>query len=182
MFLGKRPSVVSFTNEGMISRGFISAFSRMARSTFLSMRVGALGDIMVCEIVDCQVPRGHLGLPAGLALVYRPGQAPQGVQMPFFDRWESIVIAAIGLFLVWCVGVRIALVLGQIRAVGDPERDVTALLKRAAVEMSNQSPEQEATEVTYLLDAIGQRIEPETYRRMLEQVQMGIAAHLTAAR
>ena len=77
---------------------------------------------------------------------------------------------------------RIALVLGQIRAVGDPERDVTTMLKRAAVEMSNQSPEQEATEVVYLLDAIGQRIEPETYRRMLEQVQVGIAAHLQAAR
>jgi hypothetical protein len=97
------------------------------------------------------------------------------------DRWESIVMAAIGLFLVWCVGVRIALVLGQTRG-SDPERDVTALLKRAAVEMSDQSPEQEAKEVVYLLDAIGQRIDRESYCRMLEQVGAGIAAHLQAAR
>jgi hypothetical protein len=99
-----------------------------------------------------------------------------------FDRWESIVIAAIGLFLVWSVGVRIALVLGQMRTGSDSERDIIALLKRAAVGMSNQSPEQEATEVVYLLDAIGQRIDPEAYRPMLEQVEVGIAAHLQAAR
>ena len=99
-----------------------------------------------------------------------------------FDRWESIVVVAIGLFLVWSVGVRIALVLGQIRERSDSERDIIALLKRAAVGMSNQPPEQEATEVAYLLDAISQRGEPEAYRRMLEQVEVGIAAHLQAAR
>ena len=99
-----------------------------------------------------------------------------------FDRLEPLVIAAICLFLVWSVGVRIALVLGQARTGSDLERDVIALLKRAAVQMSNQPPEQEAKEVAYLLDAIGQRTDPATYRRMLEQVEVGIAAHLEAAR
>jgi hypothetical protein len=80
------------------------------------------------------------------------------------------------------VGVRIALVLDQIRQAGNSERVVIALLKRAADKMANQSPEQEATEVTYLLDAIGHRLERETYCRMLEQVQAGIAADLQAAR
>jgi hypothetical protein len=146
------------------------------------MRVVPKGDIMVCEITDRQVPHRHPGLPTGLASVYGSGQDPREFAMLSFDRWESIVLAAIGLFLVWCVGVRIALVLGQLQTARDSERDVVALLKRAAVEMSNQSPEQEAAEVAYLLDAIGQRIEPETFRRMLEQVQVGIAAHLQAAR
>jgi hypothetical protein len=102
--------------------------------------------------------------------------------MASFDRLGSLVIVAIGLFVIWSIGVRIALVLGQIREHSDSERDIIPLLKRAAVKMSNQSPEQEATEVAYLLDVMGQRMEPETYRRMLEQVQVGIAAHLQAAR
>jgi hypothetical protein len=97
------------------------------------------------------------------------------------EKLGLLVIAAICLFLVWSVGVRIALVLGQLRIGGDSEREVNALLKRAAAQMSNQTPEQEATEVAYLLDAIGQRTQPETYRQMLEQVQVGIAAHLQAA-
>jgi hypothetical protein len=97
-------------------------------------------------------------------------------------KLELLVIGAICLFLVWSIGVRIALVLGQLRVGSDSECDVNVLLKRAAVQMSNQTPEQEATEVVYLLDAIGQRVEPETYRRMLEQVQVGIGAHLLAAR
>ena len=99
-----------------------------------------------------------------------------------FDWLEPLVIAAIGLFLAWSVGVRIALIVGQVRTGRDSERDVIVLLKRAAAEMSNQPPEQEATEVAYLLDAIGQRTDPATYRRMLEQVEVGIAAHLQAAR
>jgi len=95
---------------------------------------------------------------------------------------QLFVKAAILLFLAWTVGVRIALVLGQTRTGSSSKRDVMALLQHAAVQMSNQSPEQEATEVAYLLDTIGQRTEPETYRRMLEQVQVGIAAHLQTAR
>jgi hypothetical protein len=34
------------------------------------------------------------------------GKDPRELKMLSFDRWESIVMAAIGLFLVWCVGVR----------------------------------------------------------------------------
>jgi hypothetical protein len=97
------------------------------------------------------------------------------------ESWEPLAVIAIFLFLVWSIGVRIALVLSQARQGSDPERAIMALLKRAAVEMAHQPPEQEATEVAYLLGAIGQRTEHETYRRMLEQVQAGIAAHLQAA-
>lgn len=101
--------------------------------------------------------------------------------MPSFDRWEPLIIVAIFLFLTWSVGVRIALVLGQIR-IGDSERDIIALLKRAAARMIHQPPEQEATEVAYLLDAIGRQLDRESYCRVLEQVQASIAANLQAAR
>jgi len=102
--------------------------------------------------------------------------------MSSFEGWEPLAIVAIFLFLVWSVGVRIALVLSQIRKLGDSERDIMALLKRAAFGMSGQAPEQEAQKVAYLLETIGSRMDRDTYRRMLEQIQVGIAASLRVER
>ena len=102
--------------------------------------------------------------------------------MSSFESWEPLAIVAIFFFLTWSVGVRIALVLDQIRQAGNSERVVIALLKRAADKMSHQTPEQEATEVAYLLDAVGHRLDKETYCRVLEHVQARITADLQAAR
>jgi hypothetical protein len=101
-------------------------------------------------------------------------------KMLAFRSWEPLAILGIFIFLVWSIGIRIVLVLGQIRP-GSAERKIMLLLQRAAVEMSSQSPEEGAKEVAYLLETVGRRIDRETYRRVLEQVQVDIANSLQAA-
>jgi len=100
--------------------------------------------------------------------------------MPKLDMLEPLTLFIIFLFLFWVIGVRVALVLGQIRK-SNLDRDIMALLKKAALEMADQPPEQEAAEVAYLLETIGGRMDRDTYRRVLEEIQVGVAARLQAA-
>jgi hypothetical protein len=105
----------------------------------------------------------------------------QGANMSLLDGWEPLAILAVFLFLIWSIGVRLVLVLNQVKRSSRTEREIVALLERAAVGMSRQSPEQEVKEVVYLLEALGHRMDRETYRRVLEQVQVRVAANLSAA-
>jgi hypothetical protein len=101
----------------------------------------------------------------------------KGVKMFEFRSWEPLAILGIFFFFLWSIAIRIVLVVNQM-SLGSAERKIISLLQRAAVEMSNQSAEQEAKEVAYLLAAMGRRVDRETYRRVLEQVQVDIAASL----
>ena len=101
--------------------------------------------------------------------------------MQNLDILEPLTIFFIFAFLFWVIGVRIALVLAQVRQGGHLDRDIMALLKRAGTEMAEQPPEQEAAEVAYLLETIGGRMDRDAYRRVLEEIQVGVATRLQAA-
>jgi len=102
--------------------------------------------------------------------------------MQDLDTWESVCAVAVFAVLAWIIGWRLILALRVITQGNDTRHDVTALFSRAASEMATQAPGQEAEEVAYLLDALGHRMDRDTYRQVLEAVQGDIAARLQAVR
>ena len=102
--------------------------------------------------------------------------------MQYLSTWESVFVVAVFSVLAWTIGWRLILALRVITQRDDSRHDVMALFGRAASKMATQVPGQEAEEVAYLLEALGRRMDRDTYRQVLEAVQGDIATRLQAVR
>jgi hypothetical protein len=105
-----------------------------------------------------------------------------GGMMQDLSAWESVFAVTVFCVLAWIIGWRLVLALRVITQGDDTRHDVMALLGRVASEMATQPPGQEAEEVAYLLEALGHRVDRDTYRQVLEAVQGDIAVRLQAVR
>ena len=69
----------------------------------------------------------------------------------------------------------------QWHAAREPSRGLVLIRMIGIFGMSSQLPEQEAKKVACLLETIGRRMDRDSYRRVLEEIQVNIAARLRAA-
>jgi hypothetical protein len=97
------------------------------------------------------------------------------------DLWEFVFACAIFLFLAWIIGGRVALVLSLISK-DSLIHHVTAPLEQATRQMVTQLPAQEAEKVAHQLEALGHRVDRDTYRQVLEAVERDVAARLQSAK
>jgi hypothetical protein len=102
--------------------------------------------------------------------------------VPHLDGWELVFVFAIFLFLGWTIVGRVALAAGLLSQRRDASRDMITLLRQVAHRMSRQPPQQEAKWITYLLETLGNRLDRDTYRQVLEGVERDIAERLEASR
>jgi len=94
---------------------------------------------------------------------------------------EWVVIGVVILAVAWVIGIRLVYALRwMLQERG--RHDVMSLLVQAADEMATHPAGREAEEVAYLLEALADRVDKDTYRQVLEAVQGDVAARLRVAR
>ena len=95
---------------------------------------------------------------------------------------EQVFLVVVAGLLAWVTGGRTLMGLIALSKERGRRHDVTALFREAATEMAAQFPEQELEELTYLLDALQQRLSKSSYDALLHLLRARIDERLKPGR